>query len=209
MEQLNEFLSNHFKGLNLRPPLFYLWKYGLRFEIRNPDFYWYDACNELQMRNRTSTLFKAVFDNLDNILWVADLTCDEKDQTLLKKPIHLRKFLKDKNLLSKLQYTKIPCVFEDDEDFCENAVTHRFSLLCHKAELNHSKIFEKISTESFYEKCHESVYFINLTKKLIFHFYGDGCDVISEDKESSRFLYEDFNDWILDYDRTKIELLYK
>ncbi|WP_227936427.1 DUF3885 domain-containing protein [Alkalihalobacillus deserti] len=30
---LTQFLAKHFDGLILRPPLFYLWDYGIRFEI--------------------------------------------------------------------------------------------------------------------------------------------------------------------------------
>ncbi|MEI4525718.1 DUF3885 domain-containing protein [Priestia megaterium] len=54
------------------------------------------------------------------------------------------------------------------------------------------------------------IYFINLSKKKIFHLYDDrGCDVLASSKESIRFLYEEYNNWILDYDREEIDLLFK
>ncbi|WCR25026.1 DUF3885 domain-containing protein [Paenibacillus thiaminolyticus] len=44
---------------------------------------------------------------------------------------------------------------------------------------------------------------------MIYHLYDDrGCDVICADVDPLRPLYEEFNDWILDYDREKIEALF-
>ncbi|MED3931645.1 DUF3885 domain-containing protein [Priestia megaterium] len=36
-----------------------------------------------------------------------------------------------------------------------------------------------------------------------------GCDVLASSKESIRFLYEEYNNWILDYDREEIDLLFR
>nr|WP_308291994.1 DUF3885 domain-containing protein [Priestia aryabhattai] len=53
------------------------------------------------------------------------------------------------------------------------------------------------------------IYFINLSKKMIFHLYDDrGCDILASNKESIRFLYEEYNNWILDYNREEIDLLF-
>jgi hypothetical protein len=47
---------------------------------------------------------------------------------------------------------------------------------------------------------------VNISKKIIYHLYDDrGCDVIASDKEYIRFLYEDRNEWILNYDRNEID----
>lgn len=49
------------------------------------------------------------------------------------------------------------------------------------------------------------VYFINISKKTIFHIYDDrGCDVISPSREALTDIYKEYNDWILDYDRERI-----
>ena len=40
--------------------------------------------------------------------------------------------------------------------------------------------------------------------------YDDrGLDVIAKDKKSLDSLYHNFNDWILEYDREKIDLIFK
>ncbi|WP_420901955.1 DUF3885 domain-containing protein [Paenibacillus dendritiformis] len=45
---------------------------------------------------------------------------------------------------------------------------------------------------------------INKTKQIIYHLYDDrGCDVLCAALDPLRPLYEEFNDWILEYDREK------
>ncbi|WP_342572261.1 DUF3885 domain-containing protein [Paenibacillus sp. FSL R5-0749] len=53
------------------------------------------------------------------------------------------------------------------------------------------------------------MYFINISKKTIFHIYDDrGCDVISASREELVDIYSEYNDWILDYDRDKINNIF-
>lgn len=55
-----------------------------------------------------------------------------------------------------------------------------------------------------------NVYFLNSHKDVLFHLYDDrGADVVAADKEILRPLYESCKDWILDYDREKIDLLFE
>ncbi|MBY0029243.1 DUF3885 domain-containing protein [Priestia aryabhattai] len=43
----------------------------------------------------------------------------------------------------------------------------------------------------------------------MYFLYDDrGCDVLASNKESIRFFYEEYNNWILDYDREEIDLLF-
>ncbi|WP_407676688.1 DUF3885 domain-containing protein [Planomicrobium stackebrandtii] len=38
-----------------------------------------------------------------------------------------------------------------------------------------------------------------------FHLYDDrDCDILAADKEDIRFLYNEYNEWILNYDRKEI-----
>ena len=53
------------------------------------------------------------------------------------------------------------------------------------------------------------VYFINLSKNTIFHVYDDrGCDVLATSPDTIRDIYNTYNDWILDYDRNKIDTVF-
>jgi hypothetical protein len=106
---------------------------------------------------------------------------------------------------------------EDGEDY-KDEVTHRFVLSCQKSDLRYIQLLSAISkglgaSISYFKRLSSKwvrYIFCNLTKKIIFHMYDDrGCDVIASDKEDIRFLYQKCNGWILDYDREKIESLFK
>jgi hypothetical protein len=52
----------------------------------------------------------------------------------------------------------------------------------------------------------KDIYFININKQLIFHMYDDrGLDIIAANIETLRPIYEKHNNWLLDYDREKID----
>lgn len=54
------------------------------------------------------------------------------------------------------------------------------------------------------------IYFINKIKNNIFNLVDDrGLDIIAKDKESLVDIYSKFNSWILEYDREKIDLIFK
>ncbi len=55
-----------------------------------------------------------------------------------------------------------------------------------------------------------NVYFLNSRKDVLFHLYDDrGADVMAAEKDILRPLYESCKDWILDYDREKIDLIFE
>lgn len=215
---LNAFLENHFEGLILRPALFYSWKYSLRFEMSNPSVPYYEKEHLKQAFHRSITLFERVFREEDEILLVTDVHSTDKDFFLQKRPLNVYlKYIKDKQRLYQLNHRVLQNEIQDEEED-NQFVTHRFVLHCKKTEFKYTQLLKAISYEDF---AHSStilknnpqsgydIYFVNLSKKVIFHLYDDrGCDILSSDKESIHFLYEEYNDWILDYDREEIDLLY-
>jgi hypothetical protein len=55
-----------------------------------------------------------------------------------------------------------------------------------------------------------STYLVDSRNFVLFHLYDDrGLDVVAANKESLRPLYKNFNAWILDYDRERIDLVFK
>lgn len=55
-----------------------------------------------------------------------------------------------------------------------------------------------------------NVYFADTRHGVLFHLYDDrGADLVAGDKKIIRPLYEKFDRWILDYDRDKIDSLFK
>ena len=219
---LHAFLEKNFQGINLRPALFYSWENSIRFEISNPSIPFSEKENLLQIFNRTTTLFEKIFDIEDEILFVTDVHANKNNPFLHKKPLNVYlKYVKHKEKLHKLQYSLLPSFFEEVAEEMDNdqSVTHRFVLSCKKKEIKYLQLLKAISYEDFdhpstiLKNNPESgydIYFINLTKKVIYHLYDDrGCDILAADKETIRFLYDEFNDWILDYDREEIDIVFR
>jgi hypothetical protein len=211
---LNTFLNENFKGLKLEPPLFYSWENGIRFEIGEPGIPFYEKANLQQTFERAITLFKKVFADSDEMLLVTDVTSTSEDIFLQKRPLNVYwKYIKDKEKRYKLRYKRI------DGYSDEGMTTHRFVLRCAKEDIRYVPLLKAICYEDF---AHPStilknnppsgyeIYFINVTKKLIYHLYDDrGCDVIAFDKETIRSLFEECNKWILEYDRDRIDRVFK
>ncbi|WP_182006833.1 DUF3885 domain-containing protein [Priestia aryabhattai] len=215
---LPSFLENYFEGLTLSPALFYSWKYSIRFEISDPLISYYEKDCLKQAFHRSITLFHKVFEEEDEILFVTDVHTMNKDLFLQKTPLNVYlKYIKDKKRLYQLNHHRLPSVFQD-EDEDDQSLTHRFVLSCKKTELRYVQLLQAINYEDF---AHPStimksnpqsgydIYFINLSKKMIFHLYDDReCDILASNKGSIRFLYEEYNNWILDYNREEIDLLF-
>lgn len=54
-----------------------------------------------------------------------------------------------------------------------------------------------------------NVYFANKEEVFLFHVYDDrGADLVAEDKKTLFPIYQKWNQWILDYDRKKIDSLF-
>lgn len=222
INDIDLFMKEHFNSLTLRPPLFYLWKYGIRFEIAMPWMEHEDKSNLQQIKERSTGIFNKVFNEMDKMLLITDIHCEKNDTFLQKRPTKVyQKYIKNKEIVKKLQHRVLPSVFledDDGEDYID-MVTHRFVLSCKKNDIRYNQLLTAISYEDFphpsrilkgFRRNDMDIYFINVSKKMIYHLYDDrGCDVIASNKEDLRPLYEDCNHWILDYDREQIDELFK
>ncbi len=55
----------------------------------------------------------------------------------------------------------------------------------------------------------QRVYFINLNKDIVFHMYDDrGCIVYSNSKDKLTHMYCKYNNWIVDYWRSSIDIIF-
>ncbi|MEO2224471.1 hypothetical protein BTA37_10075 [Priestia megaterium] len=214
---LPSFLEKYFEGLTLSLALFYSWKYSIRFEISDPLI----SSHEKDCLNQAFHLpLQRVFEEGDEILFITDVHTTNKDRFLQKRPLNVYlKYIKDKQRLYQLNHHCLPSVFQDEDEDDDQSLTHRFVLSCKKTELRYAQLLKAINYEDF---AHPStilksnpqsgydIYFINLSKKMILHLYDDrGCDVLASSKESIRFLYEEYNNWILDYDQEEIDFLFR
>ena len=186
-------------------PLFYNAPIGIRFEIGcagtaflydrsiNPDYI-------SKALHRARTIYKSL-PHEPNILRI-DIYSEEE-------PTSQHITLQNLSLLN-LQYPSE--VVEDS--FVEDGVkyTHQhlyWDLL--QTDYDVDYLIEKIiwaDMGGFAGLC-SNVYFINTDNSILFHLYDDrGADIVAKEKNSLKPLYDDFNDWILSYDREKIDAIF-
>ncbi|MDA1590757.1 DUF3885 domain-containing protein [Bacillus cereus group sp. TH225LC] len=211
--RLREYMLETFPNLELRPPLFYNGDIGIRFKLGvNYDCTnIYENCPYLEgVYNRAITLFQSLHSKTDDIYIVVDVNDFADGETFKHKLNIFSKYVKEKSDLFKLQKNTIPYVFpEDDEDGLYK--THRFTSKCKVSDLKYISMLKAICNQDMGIKprIFHMVYFINVNKNTIFHIYDDrGCDVLATSPNTIRDMYHTYNDWILDYDRNKIDKVF-
>lgn len=209
---LNDFMKENFPNLELRPPVFYSWNIGIRFELGVD----YDHSNAYenspylqQVYNRAITLFKSLHSPDDDIYIVVDV--NEYADGYKHKSKTFSRYIKEKSVLYRLNQKTIPYIFSDDDDdgTCK---THRFTLQCKPSDFKYISMLKAICNNDMgiRPSILDRVYFININRKTIFHVYDDrGCDLLATSPETIREIYDKYNDWILDYDRNEIDQVFK
>nr|WP_228548369.1 DUF3885 domain-containing protein [Sporosarcina obsidiansis] len=171
----------------------------------------------IQAFDRAITLFDAVFTEEDDMLLVTDVHTTSCHDFLKKSPLNVYlKYVKQKKLLYKLHYDNMLNPYSEED---EKLVTHRFVLSCKTTDIRHRQLLQAICYEDFahptsilknHQESGYDIYFINLSRNIMYHLYDDRvCDILAATKETIRFLYEKYNDWILEYDRNKIDLTFQ
>ncbi|WDL93857.1 DUF3885 domain-containing protein [Bacillus sp. HNR-4] len=211
--RLKEYMLETFPNLELRPPLFYNGDIGIRFKLGvNYDCTnIYENCPYLEgVYNRAITLFQSLHSKTDDMYIVVDVNDYADGETFKHKLNIFSKYVKEKSDLFKLQKNTIPYVFpEDDEDGLYK--THRYTLKCKVSNLKYIPMIKAICNQDMGIKprIFHMVYFININKNTIFHIYDDrGCDVLATSPSTIRNMYHTYNDWVLEYDRNKIDKVF-
>ncbi len=211
---LERYIQEKYPNLELRPPLFYNWDIGIRFEL-GVDYdaeYAYENSPYLKgAYKRAITLFESLHSPSDDIYIVIDVNDFADGKTFKRKLNIFTKYVKEKSVLSKLQQNTIPYIFpEDNED--GKYRTHRFNLKCKITDFQYTRMLKAICNQDMgiNPSIFHRVYFINVNKDTIFHVYDDrGCDLLATSSDTIRNIYKDYNDWILDYDRDEIDKVFK
>ncbi|MGN4587046.1 DUF3885 domain-containing protein [Bacillus paranthracis] len=211
--RLKEYMLETFPNLELRPPLFYNGDIGIRFKLGvNYDCTnIYENCPYLEgVYNRAITLFQSLHSKTDDMYIVVDVNDYADGETFKHKLNIFSKYVKEKSDLFKLQKNTIPYVFpEDDEDGVYK--THRYTLKCKVSDLKYIPMIKAICNQDMGIKprIFHMVYFININKNTIFHIYDDRCcDVLATSPNTIRNMYHTYNDWVLEYDRNKIDKVF-
>lgn len=167
------------------PGLFYSWQPAIRFELGDPNEH-----NNKKYIARSNERAAALYNDLHK----------PDDECIIVMDVF--KFdLKRKNLtpfLNKSQHFRITMTTYELEEM----VFYRFEIACKADEIAMSKLLRA--------DIPHRVYILNKRTQTIFHVYDDrGCDVLGSNVEKLRPLYEQYNHWILDYDREAITRMFE
>jgi hypothetical protein len=210
---LNMYLEDHFQNLTLSPPLFYGWNVSIRFELGDPPIFRLNKEHYMErVYYRSLELFRALHDKEDEVLLITNAYFADKPKNTVKMLNLYRKYIKKKEPIRALRLEILPdtdCDPDEAPDPRNNM--YRYWTKCRIEDLNYSQLIRAICNHDVGIKpmIYHRVYFININKKTIFHIYDDrGCDVIASSREELMGIYKGFNDWILDYDRERINRVF-
>ncbi|UOQ74484.1 DUF3885 domain-containing protein [Hymenobacter cellulosilyticus] len=211
------FTQHYFPGLALSSGLFYRWPSSIRFDLQGaepmylkPGHPGYSSnkqltYNELYFRevtHRASTLFHAAFYPDDEVM------------LLYQKSAYKRGRIKTTDfLLRQLGINKSDVVFKKIANPYQ-AIWHlgswvRMHFATTASTIPVRPILAAIANQDFRGRSpviHGDVFFLNVSRGLIFHMYDDrGLDILATDQATLQPLFDTYNSWILDYDRARIE----
>lgn len=201
MDELHKSFIETLKHIGLKNVLptavFYKAPIGIRFEVGNfKKIYLHQGINPVYLRAAFYRA-KTLFDNLPahpNILRI-----DSYQQDLYKlslKEIGLSE--QDEKIQELIYYDDWKCLQQHLYwDLSKINMKQINSLLLEIVKADIGGINALVS----------NVYFVNTDCNLLYHLYDDrGVDIVAKDKGTLYPLYKKYNDWILKYDKEKIDL---
>ncbi|MDO8225118.1 DUF3885 domain-containing protein [Bacillus cabrialesii] len=207
--KIKEYMDERFPSLELIPSIYNQWGLGIHFCL-GENIYQLKENEELNLKrfrivyDQISTIFNELFEHNDDILLVTNMY-KHKTKCVRKLKVY-QPYLKCKNDLKRIHVKTYPYPFEIDK--AEEYEMQQFSLLCKPRDLRVTELLKAASNEDFplqprfggYSIDYPDVFFVNITKDIIFFIYDDrGCEVIALDFERIRPLYEKHHDWVEEY----------
>ncbi len=210
MDLLSDFLLSNFYIDNLYMPLFYRMQYALRFEIGDPSI---NTNKKVYIDNvylKSLVLFKEVFDDEDEIyIVVNDVIFNEENSINIESKCSIENYIiktEDKNACFDIR--KHPYFYDDDLKI--KSIQYKYK--CRLNNVKYREILKAISNSDLGIKPSISyeVYFIHIEKQVIYQLYDDrGLDIASADRHILYSLYIKYNDWLLEYDKERMEGMIK
>ncbi len=224
--ELRDYINTNFPGLILKPSLYYQWNKSIHFDLAKGLYQLKEETDELNpdyfntVYDQAISLFNDLFSDEDKILLVTNIYQYKDYRRSSKRKIKVYShYIKNKDVRFHLKQETLPYMFDDEEDADEMCTT-QFSLECRKQDIEYPLLIKAICNQDFpllkprlhnpYGSYEPDVFFINVTRDVIFYIYDDrGCEVIGSDIEKIRPLYEKYADWIDEYSREEIDNHFK
>lgn len=213
---IEEYLNEKFPFVKLEPSIYYQWDIGIHFSL-GEEIYQFNENDKLNLDRfntayqQTLTIFNELFEQSDDLVLVTNIYCQKEQQKTSRMKVY-QPNLKDKNKLKQLQVKMYLYPFEVDEN--DKYEMQQFTLCCKVKDIRLDGLLKAAIHEDFSLKPrfgadsvnYPDVFFVNITKDIIFFVYDDrGCEVIARKTDRLRPLYEKYYDWIEDVDRRRIE----
>lgn len=209
MINLHEHFSKTIQSLGMPQlihPVFYNAPIGIRFEIGGSEKIYLkrgkiNPAYIEQAVNRASKIYQHLpaFDLLR-----IDIYPDER--TYQQRPLDLNDFT---NIGLPFPKEKMrEKIIMDDEEYERECLYWELS----SQEIDIDKLLTEIIRADIggFNELASNVYFINTKEKILYHLYDDrGLDVVAKTAKSLRTLYDEYNSWILDYNRDEIDEIFK
>lgn len=207
-----QFLTDNFKGLRIRASLFFNWDKGLRFDLQEGEVDTDEYFEEVL--KRSTTLFQEAFDPDDNAFLVV---MDYKyKRTKLRSGNFCFRQIRD---LSgrEIAFLKVYRLYDPNDSLDVRNVAIIKSEI---ERIDYKNILNAIGNTDFPQRqprldkngvfTSKEIFFLNIDRKLIFHMYDDrGLDIIANDVEQLRPIYNKYNSWLLDSNREKMDSLFE
>jgi|TARA_R110002167_G_scaffold173731_2_gene372357 hypothetical protein len=203
---MNSYLKENFPDLKIQKPLFYCWPIGLRFEI-GPDEM--ELCEEYfnTALERATSIFQSMFTEDDDIAIIYQKYSDGRKK-IRKKDLIYKQITIENSV--QMHSSDIRDIYELDyrSECWKRLVISGLSL----KDIDYKNILLSLVNADFVSRIPSmqgECYFVNRTKHIILNLYDDrGMDVISRSKESLFTLYKSRRDWLLKYDRKKMDSVF-
>jgi hypothetical protein len=200
------FYESRFGNQELLFWVFYNFPIGIRFEIGVSDSYTsYDEVYVKNALHRAVAIFNELFDKDDIIYIIVNSFEDDPNDLAGDTASGVRLFI------NHIQNEcKFPFVSKDKPDsppYSESFSCTRHIIQASVKDIQTENLMEAIIWSDIdgrnnFGGC---VYFVNPKNGIIYWLYDDrGLDVITNEKTNLKQIYIKFNDWILDYDRERI-----
>ncbi|MBD8006055.1 DUF3885 domain-containing protein [Bacillus norwichensis] len=212
MDNIDNYMKKQFPNIELKSPLFYNSPIAIRFDLGGDFFLEKEKVEKVLYRSLT--LFNTLNNNMDDIYVVTFVDCwDENPISSVEEGLikAINKVIKT-DTEYKINKKEQEYRYKDDDDD-EETVTFCYwtkikVINLDVEELLRRKVYSAISEEEY--KSIGDLFIINSSNNTIYHLYDErGLDIVSQKKETIMNLYKKFNKWILEYDRKRINEIFK
>jgi hypothetical protein len=166
-----------------------------------------------QVNYRVISIFEDLFDK-DDFIYVYIIDWEENTDVMFgdTTPQYIYELIDNKRLEEVIMYE--PDEVIDEEGNTQNA-NNEYKVRLSYGRLSTIPYKEILSGKANYEQGREPsigqrVYFINTQKDIVFNMYDDrGCIVFSNSADKLRYIYDKYNNWIVEYWRECIDEIFE